>query len=125
MERTIHFWAYALTCDKEIEEIAARWNEAGPWRWEIRDRFFFGVYLNTRPADGIRIHLHEFFPDSEINAMYPGPGIVDGFEYRKGFTVQLEIDAESPWSKEEIDGVLRHLLEAIGAEKIKTIEPYA
>lgn len=125
MESQIHFWAYALTCDKEIEDIASAWNDAGPWQWELRERFFFGSYLNSRPAEGARVHLHEFFPDSQSLLMYPGPGIVDGFDYRKGFTAQLELHADSPLSKEMVDGEFRRLMEFVGAENIKMIDPYA
>ena len=125
MEHLIHFWAYVLTCDKEIEEILTVWNDAGPWQWQLRERFIFGFYLNTRPADGVRVQLHEFFPDSKSHAMYPGPGTVDGISYTEGFTAQLELHKDSPLSKEEIDGVFKQLLAAIGAENVRTIEPYA
>ena len=125
LESKIHFWAYALTCDGEIEDILAAWNGAGPWRWELRERFFFGAYLNSRPVGGVRVQLHEFFPDSASLAMYPGPGTVDGFRYEKGFTVQLEIHADSSLPKEETDEVVRRLFELIRAENIKTIDPYA
>lgn len=125
MESQIHFWAYALTCNKEIEDIRTEWNKAGPWQWELRERFFFGSYLNARPAEGVRVQLHEFFPDSESHAMYPGPGTVDGFRYKTGFTVQLEIHADSPLSKAGTDEVVRRLFQVIGAENVKAIDPYA
>ena len=125
MDHRTHYWACALTCDKEIEDIAAAWNEAGPWQWELRERFFFGSYLNSRPAEGVRVHLHEFFPDSQSLFLYPGPGTVEGFRYDKGFTAQLELQADSSMSKEEIDGVFAQLLTMIGAEHVCTIDPYA
>lgn len=122
LDSQYHFWACALTCSSEIEDILLAWNEAGPWRWELRERYFFGTYLNARPAEGLRIQLHEF---SQDGGFYTGPGTVDGFRYDRGYTVQFELPPNCLMGKEEINEVFRGLLDAIAAENVNTIDPYA
>ncbi|HXG67001.1 MAG TPA: hypothetical protein VNO70_18000 [Blastocatellia bacterium] len=118
------YWAYVFTCDKPIEAILTAWNEAGPWQWGLRDSAWYGDYLNTRPAEGVRVRIHEFPSQASEAGPFLGPGTVEGIRYDQGYTALLQIEAESSATKAEINEVLRGLLERINAEKIKGIEPY-
>ena len=53
-------WAYDFACDHPLETIAATFNDAGPWQWQLRDSYIYGDYLNTRPATGVHLRIHEY-----------------------------------------------------------------
>jgi hypothetical protein len=117
------YWAYAFTCEQPIEGLLAALNAAGPWRWQERDSAWYGDYLAVRPAEGVRVRIHEFpSSGSEEAGMYVGPGTVDGVVYDRGFTALLEV--EDAAAKAGIDRVLRGLLDTISAANVKAIEPY-
>jgi|GEM_PF-1243100 len=118
------YWAYVFNCDKPIELILAAFNEAGPWRWGLRDSAWYGDYLNTQPIEGVRVRIHEFPSQASEAGVFVGPGTVEGIRYDRGYTALLQIRSESPATKAEIDAVLRGLLGRIHAENLREIEPY-
>jgi hypothetical protein len=105
-------WAYDFSCDQPLEAIGAVFNDAGPWQWQLRDSFVYGDYLNTRPASGVRLRVHEY-----PQAFVKGPR-------EKGFTALLQIEADSLAEQAEIDAVFRGLLARVMAQGITEIEPY-
>ena len=122
MSRKI-YWAYVFTCEQPIEAMLAAFNAAGPWPWRLGDSAWYGDYLGARPAQGVRLRIHEFpSSGSEEAGVYVGPGTVDGVAYDRGFTALLEV--EDPAAKAEIDRVFHGLLAAIGAANVNEIEPY-
>lgn len=44
---TKHF-AFLFKTELSLEQIFARLNEAGPWRWSMRDNERWGDYISTR-----------------------------------------------------------------------------
>src|SRR5262249_42638115 len=81
------YWAYDFACPLPIEDVAARFNEAGPWQWQLRDSAVYGDYLNCRPLAGVRLRVHE----------YPQTGLACN---------RTVSDA----TQSEVDGVLQSLL---------------
>ena len=106
------YWAYDFSCGQSLEAICAVFNAAGPWRWQVRDSYFYGDYLNTRPATGVRLRVHE----------YP-QAFFEGFR-EQGFSALLQIEADTSVEKVEVDAVFRGLLSRIMATGITEIEPY-
>ena len=105
-------WAYDFSCDQLLETICAIFNTAGPWKWQVRDSYMYGSYLNTRPAAGVHVGVHEY-----PQAFIKGPR-------EKGFLALLQIEADSLVEKIEVDGVFRGLLSRVMATDITEIEPY-
>jgi len=115
------YWAYVFTCEQSIEAMLAALNDAGPWRWQARESAWYGDYLNVRPAEGVRLRIHEFPSSGEVS-IFVGPGVVDGVAYDRGYTALLELDNAA--ARAEIDGIFRGLLGTIGAGNITAIDPY-
>lgn len=105
-------WAYDFSCDRPLEALCAVFNEAGPWQWQMRDSYVYGDYLNTRPARGVHLRVHEY-----PQAFIQGPR-------EKGFSALLQIEADSLAEKVEIDAIFRGLLTWVMAQGITEIEPY-
>lgn len=105
-------WAYDFSCGQSLEAICAAFNAAGPWQWQMRDSYTHGDYLNTRPATGVRLRVHEY-----PQAFFEGPR-------ERGFSALLQIEAESAVGRQEIDASFRALLERISATDVAEIEPY-
>ena len=101
-----HYWAYEFTCASSIEGILDEFNRSGPWSWQMRDSAWYGDYLNVRPAEGVRVRIHEFQ------------------EGGRTYTALLQIESESPAERPQIDEVCKGLLAKISAQNIKEIEPY-
>ncbi|MGH3086065.1 MAG: hypothetical protein ACRDSJ_01950 [Rubrobacteraceae bacterium] len=118
------YWAYVFTCEEPIEAILAVCNEAGPWRWQLRDSAWYGDYLNTQPVEGLRVRIHEFPSQASEAGVFAGPGTVEGVRYDRGYTSLLAIRDESPATRADVDEVLRGLMERIGARNIQAIQPY-
>jgi hypothetical protein len=59
-------WAYTFTCDKNLDEMVAILNRAGPWTWGLRDPDGGDLYLLARPADGARACIHVQDPPVDI-----------------------------------------------------------
>ena len=126
------YWAYAFACHRSLEAILSAWNDAGPWRWEMRDSHWYGDYLSVRPIAGVRARIHEAFPAPGDEPPLPGPGFFARVWRALGrplagserYSALLEIEPGSPATRAEIDGVLRGLLQRIGAKRVSEIEPY-
>ncbi len=98
------YWAYEFVSDKPIEAILVLLNASGPWTWTLRDSYWYGDYLNTRPAGGVRVRIHEW-EDSKYTAL-------------------LQIDAASEAEQSAVDGVMRELLGRVEARHVVETEPY-
>jgi len=110
------YWAYDFGCDQSLEDMLSVFNEAGPWHWVLRDSAWYGDYLNTNPTGGVRVRVHEYPQRGEA-------GMFVGLR-RKGFSILLEIKAESSAAQAEVDEVFRGLMERVNATNITEIEPY-
>ena len=53
-------WAYDFACEQTLEEALAAFNAAGSWQWQLRDSYYYGEYLNTRPEPGLQVRIHEY-----------------------------------------------------------------
>lgn len=112
------YWAYDFVVpEPSIEDLLPVFNEAGPWRWQLRDSAWYGDYLNTRPADGVRVRVHEY--PQLVEAGYRFVGLRD-----KGFSALLQIAAESLATQAETDAIFRELLTRVHATDLTEIEPY-
>jgi hypothetical protein len=96
--------------------MLAVFNEAGPWRWEPHESAWYGDYLNARPAEGVRVRVHEYPQVGE-------GGVFVGLR-EKGFSALLQIEGESPATQAEVNDVFRGLLNRVNATDMKVIEPY-
>lgn len=105
-------WAYDFSCDHSLEAICRIFNETGPWKWQMRDNYIFGIYFNTRPEEGLHFKIHEY-----PQAFFKGPR-------EEGFSALLRVESDSRLGKEEVDPVFKKLLEKIKATDIAEIEPY-
>jgi hypothetical protein len=109
-------WAYDFARHRPIAEVAALFNEAGPWQWQLRESAVYGDYLNCRPAAGIRLRLHEYPQTGEY-------GTFSGLR-GEGFSALLEIESQSEATQSELDSAFRVLLRRIGITDPISIEPY-
>ena len=105
-------WAYDFSCNHSLEEIVGVFNDAGPWQWQLRDSYMVGMYLNTRPVDGVHVRVHEY-----PQAFMKGPR-------EAGFSALLQIENDSVAVQEDVDRVFRELLGRVRATDINGIEPY-
>jgi hypothetical protein len=110
------YWAYDFACDRPLEDLHAVFNEAGPWKWQLRDSATYGDYLNARLAEGVRVRVHEYPQAGEA-------GTFVGLRH-KGFSALLQIEAESLAAQSEVDSIFRALLSRVNAREIAEIEPY-
>jgi hypothetical protein len=110
------YWAYDFACDRSMERMLAIFNGAGPWRWEQRESAWYGHYLNTSPAAGVRVRVHEY-PQAGESGVFMG--LRD-----KGFSALLQIEVECPATQAKIDEAFRRLLSNVNATEISEIEPY-
>ena len=70
----------------------------------MRDSHWYGDYLNSRPAEGVRVRIHEW-PDSI-------------------YTILLQIRAESTVKREAIDEAVRAIFGFLETKNIRETEPY-
>ncbi len=98
------YWAYEFLCDTPIEDLLATWNAAGPWTWSLRDSYWYGDYLNSRPVAGVRVRIHEW-------------------EASK-YTALLQIEQESEAEQAAIDAIMLNLLSRVKARGVVETEPY-
>ncbi len=109
-------WAYDFACDRSLDELHAAFDKAGPWQWALRDSAWYGDYLNTRPAEGVRARIHAY---PQTGAAGTFTGLRD-----RGFSALLQIDAGSPATRDAIDRIFRGLLARAAATEITPIQPY-
>ena len=110
-------WAYDFACDRTLDAIAAALNNAGPWHWEARESYWYGDYLNTRPAPGVRVRIHQYPQTVGAGATFNGPR-------DSGFMALLQLDQANPAAQQEVDGIFRELLHKLDAKALSEIEPY-
>lgn len=110
------YWAYDFACNHALEPLQGVLNDAGPWPWQLRDSAWYGDYLNTRPADGVRVRIHAY-------PQYGAGGTFTGLR-EEGFSALLQINTGSPATQDEIDTAFRRLLTTAGAYGLTPIEPY-
>ena len=110
------YWAYDFSCDQPLEALRAVFNAVGPWQWQGRESAWYGDYLNTRLATGVRVRVHEY-PQAGAGGLFVGLR-------EKGFSALLQIEADSSVTQAEVDGVFRGLLSRVMATNITEIDPY-
>jgi hypothetical protein len=103
-------WAYDFECDLSLEEILDRFNQLGPWRWQLRDNYIEGHYINTRPADGVHLKLREY-----PQAFIKGPR-------EAGFSAIIRLSGPAVSSRGEIDSRFTSLLSQIEAKDLQSVE---
>ena len=112
-------WAYDFVCDLSLEELASTLSKAGPWQWQARESYWYGDYLNSRPAPGLRLRIH-MYPQSIQNGAHTLTGLRE-----KGYMALLEIDSrQNSATRDEIDRTFRDLLARVCATSITEIESY-
>jgi hypothetical protein len=52
-------WAYEFTSAVALVDLESKFNQSGPWRWEMRESSWYGDYLVTKPATGVRIRIQD------------------------------------------------------------------
>jgi hypothetical protein len=115
--RQMQSWAYDFDCALDLDRMASAMNTAGIWKWQARESYWYGDYLNTRPAPGLRVRIHQYPQTVGAGTQFTGPR-------ESGFMALLEIDDQSPSTREEIDRIFRDLLDKIKATRVSAIEPY-
>jgi hypothetical protein len=80
------YWVYDFACDLSLEAILGIFNEAGPWHWQLRESAWYGDYLNARPAQGVRVRVHEY--------SYAGAGGTFMGLREAGFSALLQIESD-------------------------------
>jgi hypothetical protein len=103
------YWAYSFQCAKSIEAIFEVLNK-DPWQWQQRSSAWYGDYLNSKPHEEIRLRIHEFPKKQEQEGTL--------------FSALLQIKEDNPKTRTDIDNIFLLLLEKIGAENVREIEPY-
>jgi hypothetical protein len=111
----VRSWAYQFRWDGSLDELLAALRRAGPWEWSIRDSHWYGDYLNSRPAWGLRVRVH-------LPATFLRPFPSD--EPRDVYLAQLDLESGCTARAEKIDRTFLALLGAAGARAVAAIEIY-
>ena len=108
-------FAFRFDCNGTLDQIVSQMNDAGPWKWQARESYWYSDYLNCRPARGVRIRIHDHGQATQPN-----------FQQQSGpdYTMQVDIDAEADVEASRFVGFAKELLVKIGARNILEIEPY-
>lgn len=61
-------WSHYFRCDQSLESMLTTFNQAGPWQWQLRDSAWYGDYLNTRPAEGVRVRIQSYAGSEQSSA---------------------------------------------------------
>jgi hypothetical protein len=108
-------WAYEFNCELTPDQIAAKFNDAGPWTWSRRESEWYGDYLICRPAGHMRLRIHDrsehFFGS-------------DQFERGPRYKCQLETSANFKADRDAIDPIFLNLVAGLLATDLKAIDPY-
>src|ERR1700740_3096098 len=110
-------WAYDFDCVLDLDGMASAMNTDGIWKWQGRESYSYGDYLNTRPAPGVRVRIHQYPQTVGAGTQFTGPR-------ESGFMALLEMADQSASTREQIDKVFRDLLDKIQATHVSAIEPY-
>lgn len=108
--------AYDFACDLTLEAMLDIFSKGGPWKWELRDSAVYGDYLNTRPAEGVRVRVHRY---PQAGALGRFTGLRD-----EGFSALLAVEAGGSAAQAETDVVFRGLLSLAGATDVTPIDWY-
>jgi hypothetical protein len=108
-------WGYAFASDHGVDAMAPILNGEGPWTWELRDSSHYGDYLNSRPADGCRLRIHD--ARQFLGTLRGGAG--DQRPYR----ITVEIGPAALPAREPLDGAVRELLTRLGAREVVACDP--
>jgi hypothetical protein len=124
-------WAYAFDCDAaSTTEIQAILNAAGPWSWGMGDSVWYGSPLRCTPAEGVKARIvdsGELTEGTAAGLMYQAEQIREAeregrppptFKREGRCQISVELAATATVRREEIDGVVRGLLERLGARNI-------
>ncbi len=108
-------FAFRFDCDMTLDQIVSQLNDTGPWKWQGHESYWYGDYLNCRPAKDVRIRIHDH-----------GQPQPPHFQQQSGpdYTMQVDIDSESDVEASRFVGLAKELLVKIGARNILEIEPY-
>jgi hypothetical protein len=103
-------WAYEFICkESSTEQLCARLNSLGGWKWGVGDSHWYGDYVRCTPFDGVRIRIVDF--PKQVND-----------EYKYDADVRLNDGCKR--SMKEIDQGFRTALERIGAHSVREIETF-
>ena len=103
-------WAYEFVCkESSTEQLCARLNSLGIWKWGVGDSHWYGDYVVSKPFNGVRIRIVDF------------PKLIND-EYKYDADVRLSDGCKS--SMKEIDQSFRKMLEQIGAHGVQEIETF-
>ena len=99
----MHSWAYEFTSAISLTELERSFNEAGPWRWEMRDSSWYGDYLVAKPASGVRIRIQDPKQSGAVG-IRPAPA----GEHR--YWAQLDVESKRESVRQSTDAAFRQLL---------------
>jgi hypothetical protein len=103
-------YAYSFQSDQSLDEIFARFNQIGPWRWVRRDNDSWGEYISS----GV---LHD-----------PHYGILKLIVEPDHYAINVMLKSEHPDARDLFDqvrGILfDKLLPAIGARDLIEVQDY-
>lgn len=108
-------FAFRFECDITLDEIVSQLNGAGPWKWQARESYWYGDYLNCRPTKGARIRIHDHGQPQPPHFQQ---------QSRPDYTMQVDIDGEPDKEASRFAATAKELLVKIGARNILEIEPY-
>lgn len=102
--------AYSFICKQSsTDELCARLNALGSWKWSLGDSYWYGDYVACKPFPGVRIRIVDF------------PGLVNG-EYRYESDIRITEECKTP--ERVIDEAYRDVLAQIGAHTVNEIESF-
>ena len=102
-------WAYEFDSALPLVELQAKLNAIGTWLWTARENDWYGEYLICRPADGVRVRIHDrsqpFFGSMEREA---GP------QYK----CQLDVNSGEQAVRQTLDPIFKAMVEGRGANRL-------
>ncbi len=100
--------AYEFVCAKSsTDELFARLQELGPWKWRIGDSYWYGDYVACVPFLGVHIRICDF-PTHEK----------DGWKYKAD--IRLSADCRTPMAV--IEEAFHKMLALVPAHSVREIE---
>jgi len=124
-------WAYAFDCDvASTTEMQTLLNAAGPCSWGMGDSVWYGSPLRCSPAEGVKARIvdsGELTEGTAAGLAYQAEELrkavnegrpLPTFKHEGRCQISVEMAATATANREEIDGVVRGLLERLGARNI-------